>query len=81
MNAIKVDDAHRIQLAVLAPGDLYEPEIVSADEITLRRVPQASGTALPPLPVKVEQRQGYSVGVSDQPISSAAIKEALAEFP
>ena len=81
MNAIKVDDEHRIQLAALAPGDLYEPEIVSADEISLRRVPPASSAELHPAPVTVEKRQGYSVGVSDQPISSEAIKEALSEFP
>jgi hypothetical protein len=40
MNAVKVDEAHRIQLEVLRPGDLYEPEIhgPEADQITLRRV-------------------------------------------
>jgi hypothetical protein len=38
MNAVKVDDASRIRLKVLKPGDYYEPEFVSADEITLRRV-------------------------------------------
>ena len=81
MNAIKVDDAHRIQLAVLAPGDLYEPEIVSADEITLRRVSESSGTASRPAKVSFEKRGGYTVGVSDQPVSLEAIKEALAEFP
>lgn len=39
MNAIKVDPERRIQLGILTPGDLYEPEIRSADEITLHRVP------------------------------------------
>ena len=38
VNAIKVDETHRIRLKVLKPGDYYEPEFVSADEITLRRV-------------------------------------------
>ena len=81
MNAIKVDDAHRIQLAVLAPGDLYEPEIVSPDEITLRRVTQLSAPASRPARVRFEKRGGFTVGVSDHPVSLAAIKEALAEFP
>jgi hypothetical protein len=42
MDAVKVDEAHRIQLAVLKPGDVYEPEIhgPDADEITLRRLKQ-----------------------------------------
>ncbi len=40
MNAVKVDEAHRIQLTVLKPGDLYEPEVHGprADRITLRRL-------------------------------------------
>jgi hypothetical protein len=44
MNAVKVDEAHRIQLTVLKPGDLYEPEIhgPDADEITLRRLKTAT---------------------------------------
>ena len=80
MNAVKVDEAHRIQIAALAPGDLYEPEIVSPDEITLRRVCESSAVSRP-AKVRFEKRGGYTVGVSDQPISLAAIKEALAEFP
>jgi len=44
MNAVKVDEAHRIQLSVLRPGDLYEPEVhgPNAEEITLRRLEPAS---------------------------------------
>jgi hypothetical protein len=43
MQAIKVDDAHRIRLAVLNPGDYYEPHFHDADRIELRRM-----TAPPP---------------------------------
>jgi hypothetical protein len=40
MNAVKVDDARRIRLPVLTPGDYYEPEIRrEGEEITLRRLP------------------------------------------
>ncbi len=81
MNAIKVDELHRIQIAVLEPGDLYEPEIVSSDEITLHRVTQSPVAAARPALVKVEKRQGFSIGVSDQPVSAEIINEALAEFP
>ena len=38
VNAVKVDTARRIQLDILVPGDLYEPEIRSGDEITLHRI-------------------------------------------
>ncbi len=39
MNAVKVDEAHRIQLDVLRPGDYYEPEARGKDELILRKVP------------------------------------------
>ncbi len=44
MNAVKVDEAHRIQLEVLKPGELYQPEIhgPDGDEITLRRLKPAA---------------------------------------
>lgn len=38
MNIIKVDETKAIHLEFLRPGDCYEPEIVSADEIKLHRV-------------------------------------------
>jgi hypothetical protein len=38
MDAVKVDEEGRIRLRVLKPGDLYEPDFVSPDVITLRRV-------------------------------------------
>jgi hypothetical protein len=40
MNAVKVDEDHRIKIAGLKPGDYYEPEIHGqhAEEITLRRL-------------------------------------------
>ena len=38
MNAVKVDDAHRIQVSVLRPGDYYEPEVLGDNEVLLRKV-------------------------------------------
>ena len=38
MNAVKVDEAHRIQVAVLQPGDYYEPEVLGENEVLLRKV-------------------------------------------
>jgi hypothetical protein len=40
MNVVKVDTAKRIRLAVLRPGDYYEPEYLGPEEIMLRRVPE-----------------------------------------
>jgi len=39
MNAIKVDEAHRIQFHLLRPGDYYEPEARGENELILRKVP------------------------------------------
>jgi hypothetical protein len=38
MNAVKVDEAHRIQVAALQPGDYYEPEVLGDNEVLLRKV-------------------------------------------
>ena len=39
MFAVKVDPGKRLRLKVLRPGDYYEPEVVSLDQINFRRVP------------------------------------------
>lgn len=39
MNAVQVDDASRIRLGILQPGDYYEPDVVSPVEIHLKKVP------------------------------------------
>jgi hypothetical protein len=39
MFAVKVDAGRRLRLKVLRPGDYYEPEILSLDQINFRRVP------------------------------------------
>jgi hypothetical protein len=42
MNAVKVDQAHRIRLPELKPGDYYEPAIgPNGDQVTLRRLKSA----------------------------------------
>jgi hypothetical protein len=38
MNTVKVDDARRVQLPMLKPGDYYAPEMHGDDEIVLRKV-------------------------------------------
>jgi hypothetical protein len=34
-----------------------------------------------PSRVRFEKRNGYTVGISDQPVSEQAIRDALNEFP
>jgi hypothetical protein len=38
MNAVKVDDSHRIRIPALRPGDYYEPEVLGENEVLLRKV-------------------------------------------
>jgi len=42
MSAIRVDEQGEIRLDNLTPGDCYQTEIISADEIKLRRVQRPS---------------------------------------
>ncbi|MGA2557731.1 MAG: hypothetical protein ABSG04_15795 [Verrucomicrobiota bacterium] len=38
VNAVRVDDAHRIRIPALRPGDYYEPELLGENEVLLRKV-------------------------------------------
>ena len=38
VNAVKVDDAHRIRIPALRPGDYYEPELLCENDVLLRKV-------------------------------------------
>lgn len=42
MNAVKCDSKKRIRIPFLQPGDWFEPEQVSEDVVTLRRIPPPS---------------------------------------
>ncbi|MDQ6632808.1 MAG: hypothetical protein M3Y82_13800 [Verrucomicrobiota bacterium] len=42
MNAVKVDEANRVRLPMLTPGDFYEPE-VHGEKVLLRKVPKPRG--------------------------------------
>ena len=39
MNAVKVDDARRVRLPMLSPGDYYEPENIGCHDVLLHKVP------------------------------------------
>jgi hypothetical protein len=38
VKAAKVDEAHRIRVSVLRPGDYYETEVLGENEVLLRKV-------------------------------------------
>ncbi len=77
MTAI-ADSKHRVTLRQARPGDRFDVEILGEGKYVLTRLD-------PPKPrpsrVRFEKRNGYTVGISDQPVSDLAIRDALDEFP
>ena len=68
----------------LSCRELFPPE--SAFDVTRQpdgsiRVMELVEKPVRPTKVRLEKRSGYTVGVSDQPISITAIQAALADFP
>jgi hypothetical protein len=74
---LTVDDQQRVRLPDAHPRQVFAYENHEGT-VTLRPVEAQQPVSAN---VRLEKRGGYTVLVSDQPISEAAIKEALAEFP
>jgi hypothetical protein len=77
MKTLTVDDYQRVRLPNAKPRSKLAYE-ESAGVVTLTPVVVQKPR---PANVRLEKRRGYTVLVSDQPISEFAIKEALADFP
>ena len=77
MKTLTVDDYQRVRLPNAKPRSKLAYE-ESAGVVTLTPVGPKEPS---PAKVRLEKRNGYTVLVSDQPISETAIKEALADFP
>jgi phage FluMu protein gp41 len=77
MTAI-ADSKHRVTLRQARPGDRFDVEILEEGKYVLTRMEPAKPQ---PSRVRFEKRNGYTVGISDQPVSEQAIRGALEEFP
>ena len=77
MTAI-ADSKHRVTLRQARPGDRFDVEILEEGKYVLTRLEPAKPQ---PSRVRFEKRNGYTVGISDQPVSEQAIRDALDEFP
>jgi hypothetical protein len=77
MTAI-ADSKHRVTLRQARPGDRFDVEILAEGKYVLTRLEPAKPQ---PSRVRFEKRNGYTVGISDQPVSEQAIRDALDEFP
>ena len=72
------DSKHRVTLRQARPGDRFDVEILAQGKYVLTRL---EPTKPQPSRVRFEKRNGYPVGISDQPVSEQAIRDALDEFP
>ena len=77
MKTLTVDDRQRVRIPGAKPRSKFAYE-KRGEVVTL--TPVAPIEALT-VPVRIEKRRGFSVGVSDQPVSLEAIKTVLADFP
>jgi len=73
------DSKKRVTLRRANPGDRFDVQISADGKYILTKLEPAPD--LPPAKVRIEKRGRYHVGVLDRPFNTAALKEALAEFP
>ena len=78
MKTLTVDDYQRIRLPDVTPRTKFAYEKGDDGRITLTKLEPAEGR---PAKVRFANRNGRTVAVTDRPISLAAIKAALSEFP
>ena len=75
---VVADDKHRVTLRHAKPGERFDVAIVEPGKYVLTKLEPAQPR---PARVRIEKRNGYTVGILNEPIDMAALKEALADFP
>jgi len=75
---VVADSKHRVTLRHAKPGDRFDLAMEDEGRYVLTKLEPGRPR---PAKARFEKRDGYTVVVSDKPVSEAAIKEALAEFP
>jgi hypothetical protein len=78
VKTLTVDDYKRVRLPDAAPRSKFAYETDGNGRVTLTPLAPVEP---PPAKVRLEKRGGFTVLVSDRPVSESAIKEALADFP
>lgn len=80
MKTITADNQKRVRIPDCKPRQVFSYRNENGT-VTLTPVVEVQSPREHPAKVRFEKRGRYTVGVTDQPISLEAIKEALAEFP
>ena len=72
------DEKKSVTLPGAKPGDRFDLQVINEGKILLTPLDTASArTAV----VRIEKKEGFTVGVLDRPIDDKALSEALNEFP
>ena len=71
------DSKKRVTLPT-KPGERFDVQAIGQDKFILTRLAPVPDR---PANVKIQKKDGFSVGKLDHKIDEAALKEALAEFP
>lgn len=74
---VVADNKKRVTLPT-QPGERFELQMVGNDKFILTRLVPVK---VRPARVKLAKKDGFTVGKLDHPISEAALREALTEFP
>jgi phage FluMu protein gp41 len=76
---VVADNKKRVTIRLAKPGDRFDVQVAGAGKFVLTRLKPIRHPR--PAKVRIEKRGSYSVGVVDSPVSEAAIKEVLSQFP
>jgi hypothetical protein len=71
------DNKKRVTLPT-KPGERFDLQVHGQDKFILTRL---APIKVRPAKVRIQKKDGFTVGKLDHPIDEAALKEALAEFP
>jgi len=75
---VTADNKRRVVLPTARPGDLFEVSISGEGRFTLTKLEPVTEQNTP---VHFEKRDGFTVGVSQKPITQESIRAALDDFP
>jgi hypothetical protein len=76
MTAI-ADNKKRVTIRTAKPGDRFDVQVMGEKIVLTRLVPKEQRQSK----VRFIKKNGYTVGLTDNPIDEQTIKEALADFP
>jgi hypothetical protein len=75
---VVADEKKSVTLPSAKPGDRFDLQVISEGKILLTPLGSSSTQSVN---VRIEKKDGFTVGILDRPIDEQALSEALNEFP